>query len=237
MVRVRFPKMSRKVLNALRRVILQELEHPAITTVQVERNTSYYNDEKLVSALSMVPVTGVGRSSIRCKGPCIVTGKDIQGSFESPFEIVVAELFEGQELSLALTSRMGKGKDHSMFQPCICYLDPDEPVLVVEPYLESVEDIVLGGLATLMDMLDDLHSVIDSSYRKTKKLDMAAKRGKYVIKNNYTTIADVVSRGDYVAPHPLQNEVEIYAKKDVILSEKEKAYTQLECALENVEYL
>ena len=99
------PKPIAREINALRRILLLEISGPAITNVRVDCNTSLYNDEKIVQSLSTVPVTDIGESTINCIGPCLVTSRDIEGDFTSPYEVTICELFKGEMLYLTLTSQ------------------------------------------------------------------------------------------------------------------------------------
>ena len=204
----RFPSLSRGELNALRRIILQDIKGPAITEVQVDHNTSLYNDEKIVHSLSMVPVNGTGESTINCIGPMLVTSKDIEGDFTSPYEITICELFEGEMLYLTVTSEEGLGRDHSMFRQCMCWLGAEDEVFI-ESFIRDPDDIMLDALVRMMDILQE-----------TQQKDS--------LKCISTTVPDIVCNGKYKKEHPLRELVHMMEDKQLIKQRIEDIITRIE---------
>ena len=217
------PSVSRSTLNALRRVIIQDLPSPAITSVSVDVNTSDFNDEKIVFALSCVPIDREGLAEISCSGPCEVTPDDIHGDFSSPFkDMILATLYEGQTLQMRLVATTGTGKTHSMFQPVsACHLDPDKNLLNIEPYLRSADDLFVDGILNLTEQLETFKGVVQQ-YDDSGTLLVEGR----------TTIPDLVSNGKYNMPHPLIDKVELYESKDRLLQQIDEKLQELEDALD-----
>lgn len=130
------------IANALRRIMLAEVETVAIETVAIEQNSSIIQDEVLAHRLGLVPLK---IDPIRVEeGEVIKFKMEVTASekFESVYsgallwvpeseeqaekfkgeepsvvhdDILVAKLARGQEIVLEATCVAGEGKDHAKF--------------------------------------------------------------------------------------------------------------------------
>jgi len=125
-------------VNTVRRLILDEVMTMAIDTVEIRKNDSALYDEMLASRLGLIPLTtdlasyklrsqcaceGEGCLSCEVKltlkktGPCNVYASDLQTSdpkIKPAYDkILIVKLFDGQEIDIAATATLGKGKEHA----------------------------------------------------------------------------------------------------------------------------
>lgn len=129
--------------NALRRALITEVPSLAIEDVKIYENSSVLFDEILALRLGLVPLRtdlnefvlpqkceceGEGCSACQTKatlageGPTTLYSKDLETEpgIEVPYkDIPIVELGEGQELILEATAQMGKGKQHTKWQPTV----------------------------------------------------------------------------------------------------------------------
>jgi DNA-directed RNA polymerase subunit D len=130
-------------VNTLRRYIVNEVPTMAIELVEMQRNDSILYDEVLSHRLGLLPLTTdlgsyrlpseeevktqeyLAQSSctltLDVKGPCIVLAKDLKSKDPAVKPVYpdmpIVKLLEGQELKLAATAVLGKGKTHAKWSP------------------------------------------------------------------------------------------------------------------------
>ncbi|MBI2105628.1 DNA-directed RNA polymerase subunit D [Candidatus Woesearchaeota archaeon] len=134
------------LVNALRRLIMEEVPVMAIDEVTFSKNNSALYDEMIAHRLGLLPLStdlqgynlkeeckckGKGCSScqvkmmLQAKGPCTVFAKDIKSkdSKIKPIypEMPITILLKGQNLELEAIATLGKGKNHSKFSPGLAY--------------------------------------------------------------------------------------------------------------------
>ena len=134
------------LVNALRRLIIEEVPTIAIDEVTFVKNNSALYDEIMAHRLGLLPLTSDiksynfqddckcgGKGCARCqvkiilqtKGPCTVYASDLKAKDpkirpvhpETPITI----LLKGQDLQLEATAKLGTGKQHSKFSPGLAY--------------------------------------------------------------------------------------------------------------------
>ena len=159
------------VLNALRRVIISELEIWAVDDVEINSNTSIMPDEMLASRLALVPVRCLQEPSSDDTQPTMTmnitcqdaietiysSSIDCEKHFEIPFkDIPLVKLKRGQTIQLTAYLKRDCGHEHSKWSPtCKCaFRKRDNQPDVFEFNVESVgaltpDEIVLSGLEKL----------------------------------------------------------------------------------------
>jgi len=129
--------------NALRRSLISEVPSLAIDDVKIYENSSVLFDEMLAHRLGLVPLKapvdefvlpeecscdGEGCSACMTSATLSSDGEGVVYSGDLNTEDVVevvdediplAKLGEGQEIKLEAIARMGKGKEHSKWQPTV----------------------------------------------------------------------------------------------------------------------
>jgi DNA-directed RNA polymerase subunit D len=128
--------------NALRRAMLADIPKMAIDYVEIYDNTSVMFDEMLAHRMGLIPIkTNLDMYNIReecdchgegcalcqvsftlsAEGPCMVHSRDMKSSdpetVPADDNVPIIELKERQKLVLTAVARLGKGKEHSKFQP------------------------------------------------------------------------------------------------------------------------
>jgi DNA-directed RNA polymerase subunit D len=128
--------------NAVRRAMLADIPKMAIDYVDIYDNTSVMFDEMLAHRMGLIPIkTNLDMYHLReecdCKGegcalcqvtftlsaegPCMVHSRDMKSSdpetVPADDNVPIIELKEGQKVVLTAVARLGRGKEHSKFQP------------------------------------------------------------------------------------------------------------------------
>ncbi len=160
------------LVNALRRLILEEVPTIAIDEVTFVKNNSALYDEMIAHRLGLLPLTSdiksyefqedckcKGKGCARCqvkmtlqaKGPCTVYASDLK-SKDSKIKPVYLEtpitiLLKGQDLQLEATAKLGRGKDHTKFSPGLAYYR-------FYPTLKASKDSNIKKCAELSDNLE-----------------------------------------------------------------------------------
>lgn len=183
---VEFKKTHNTIVNAFRRVILDEVPTFAIEDVEVVKNDSALYDETLAHRLGLVPLvtdldTYNKKSECKCGSIgcalCEVklslsqeeNGYVYSGSIKSddpkiiPFfkTIPVTKLLEGQEIEVNLTAVLGTGREHAKWAPAHAFLreNGDAVELVIEPFGQlSGKDIFNKAVDVLIEKIDELES-------------------------------------------------------------------------------
>ena len=167
------------LVNALRRLILEEVPTIAIDEVTFVKNNSALYDEVISHRLGLLPLTSDiksynfredckcnGKGCARCqvkiisqaKGPCAVYASDLKSKDpkikpvypETPITI----LLKGQDLQLEAVAKLGRGKDHAKFSPGLAYYR-------FYPNLKTNKDSNIKKCAELSDNLEAKNSKLE----------------------------------------------------------------------------
>ncbi len=160
------------LVNALRRLIIEEVPTIAIEEVTFVKNNSALYDEVIAHRLGLLPLTSdiksynfqddckcKGKGCSRCqvkmtlqtKGPCTVYASDLK-SKDSKIKPVYPEtpitlLLKGQDLQLEATARLGRGKEHAKFSPGLAYYR-------LYPSIKTTKDSDIKKCAELSENLE-----------------------------------------------------------------------------------
>jgi DNA-directed RNA polymerase subunit D len=146
------------LVNALRRLVMEEVPAMAIEEVTFNKNTSALYDEMIAHRMGLLSITtdlssynlkedckckrkGCSRCQLKMtlqtKGPCTVYAKDIvsKDSKVKPAhqDSVLALLLKGQVLELEALASLGRGKDHSKYSPGLAFY-------IEKPALKTTKD-------------------------------------------------------------------------------------------------
>jgi DNA-directed RNA polymerase subunit D len=141
--------------NLLRRSMLESVPTMAIHDVAFAKNSSALYDEIIAHRLGLVPLStdlkgytlpaackcngeGCARCTVklvlRAKGPCTVYASDIKSKDPkikpAHGDMPIAKLLKGQELELEATAKLGQGKQHVKWSPCLAWYTY-EPIITV----------------------------------------------------------------------------------------------------------
>ena len=134
------------LVNALRRLVMEEVPTMAIDEVTFVKNNSALYDEVISHRMGLLPLTSDlksynfeedckcnGKGCSRCqvkmtlqaKGPCTVYASDIK-SKDSKIKPIYPEtpitlLLKGQDIEIEAVAKLGRGKDHTKFSPGLSY--------------------------------------------------------------------------------------------------------------------
>lgn len=131
-VKLLFKGTDAATVNALRRTIMAGVPILAVEDVHFYQNTSVMFDEMLAHRLAMVPLKMDSKKYkegdkvkliLEKEGPATVYSKDIKSTDPkiepAKLNIPITKLTEGQTLKVEMDAIVGKGKEHSKFQPAI----------------------------------------------------------------------------------------------------------------------
>jgi DNA-directed RNA polymerase subunit D len=132
--------------NALRRIMIEAVPAMAIEDVEIRKNSSVLYDEIIAHRLGLLALktdlktytvhddcSCEGEGCAKCtttltlsiKGPCTVHAKDLkpQDPTIQPIhpETPIAKLLKGQEIEIIATVKLGRGKDHAKWSPCLAW--------------------------------------------------------------------------------------------------------------------
>ena len=141
--------------NMLRRAMMESVPTMAVDSVEFKENSSVLYDEIIAHRLGLVPLSTdlkgytlpatckcAGEGCARCtlkltlkaKGPCIVYASDIKSKdpkVKPVFgDIPIVKLLKGQEIELEATAKLGQGKQHVKWTPCLAWY-VYEPIITV----------------------------------------------------------------------------------------------------------
>lgn len=134
--------VSVSMANAIRRTVLGEVYSLAVEEVEYYNNTSSLYDEILAHRLSLIPVRAdlsllnpkekcsckegcpscEVEFSLKKKGPGVVYSDDIKPpnkKFVPVKGVPIVKLGKNQEVELKATAILGRGKEHSRWQPAV----------------------------------------------------------------------------------------------------------------------
>ncbi|MDD3421069.1 MAG: DNA-directed RNA polymerase subunit D [Methanocellales archaeon] len=136
--------VSSAFANAIRRSAIAEVPTLAIEDINIYENTSVLFDEMLALRLGLIPLetdleSYILRSECKCEegcpqcqvsltlsaeGPKVVYSGELKSSdpkiVPSDERIPLIKLMEGQKVYLEAIARLGKGQEHSKWQPAMC---------------------------------------------------------------------------------------------------------------------
>ena len=167
------------IVNALRRLIIEEVPTITIEEVTFAKNNSALYDEIIAHRLGLLPLISDiksynfqedckcdGKGCARCqvklalqtKGPCTVYASDLK-SKDPKIKPVYPEtpitlLLKGQDLQLEATAKLGTGKQHTKFSPGLAYYR-------FYPTLKTHKDSNIKKCAELSDNLDAKDSKLE----------------------------------------------------------------------------
>lgn len=129
---------TKEYVNSLRRYFMDHTPILAVETVKFQNNTSVQYDEMIAHRIGLMPLTtdlstyvlkrrckcgGVGcaqctvQLSLQVKGPKTVYAEDFKTTDPKVKPVypkmILAKLFDGQEISLVATASVGQGVDHA----------------------------------------------------------------------------------------------------------------------------
>jgi len=181
-----FKKTHNTIVNAFRRIILDEVPTFAIEDVEIVKNDSALYDETLAHRLGLVPlVTDLDTYNLKCECKCGSVGCALcevkmsltqsepgyvySGSIKSDdpkiipafTTIPVTKLLSGQEVEVNLTAVLGNGRIHAKWAPAHTYLkeNGDAVDLVIESFGQlSGKDIFNKSIDILIGKIEELES-------------------------------------------------------------------------------
>ncbi|MEC8221219.1 MAG: DNA-directed RNA polymerase subunit D [Nanoarchaeota archaeon] len=184
---VSFKDTHNTIVNAMRRIILDEVPTFAIEDVEVVKNESPLYSETVAHRLGLVPLktdlksynfkescTCGGVGCALCEVKLTLAQKEegyvFSGSIKSDdpqivpadMNIPITKLFPGNELELNLKAVLGRGRVHAKWAPAHTYLkegDKNEVNLVIESFgqLDS-KDIYNNAIDILVEKINELES-------------------------------------------------------------------------------
>ena len=170
-------------MNAIRRVVMQDVPCFAIEDISIYENDSVMFDEFVGHRLGMLPIKSnakgykVGDSVkmvLEKEGPCEVFSKDIKSTDPkvevSDKNIPLTKLGKNQRIKLEMKAVMQSGREHAKWQPAVISYQQDEKdegnfTLIVES----------SGSLTAKEILDKAIKVLQG---KTKQFEKETKKIK-----------------------------------------------------------
>ncbi|MAG52573.1 MAG: DNA-directed RNA polymerase subunit D [Nanoarchaeota archaeon] len=159
------------IINALRRMIVEEVPTMAIEDVTFVKNNSALYDEIIAHRLGLLPLTTdlkgydfvdkckcKGKGCARCqlklileaKGPCTVLSENLKSKdtkIKPAYpDMPITKLLKGQVLQLEAVASLGQGKNHIKFSPGL-------------PYYRSVPILTVSGNANLNSLKEKCKNI------------------------------------------------------------------------------
>lgn len=160
--------------NALRRTAMSQVPVFGIDKVTTYENDSALFDEYIANRIGLIPIeTPSGYTekdvvlfSLDKDGPATVYSKSLKSSDSKVTvannDIPIMKLLEGQHLRLEAKARLGTGKEHARFQPCVVAYEMDAKEkgafnFTVESFGQlSAKDIVVSAMEILAEKMKAL---------------------------------------------------------------------------------
>ncbi len=137
---------SASMMNALRRIAINEVPVMAIEDVEIRKNSSVLYDETIAHRLGLVPLTtdsesfslpaeckcngaGCARCQVKltlsCDEPGMVYSEELKSKdpkIKPAFgKIPIVKLIKGQKLEVEVTAVLGQGKEHAKWSPGLVF--------------------------------------------------------------------------------------------------------------------
>ena len=164
-------------VNAIRRVVMQDVPTLAIEDVSIYENDSVVFDEFLAHRLGMLPIKSSAKGYkvgdgvklvLEKEGPCTVYSKDIK-STDPKVEVAdkkvpLLKLVKKGKVKLEMKAVMQSGREHAKWQPAVISFEQDEKEegcfrLMVEPSGSlSTREILEKAAAILQTKIKELEN-------------------------------------------------------------------------------
>jgi len=148
---------STALVNAFRRIIMEEVPAMAIEDIEIRQNNSALYDEMIGLRLGLLPLTtelkdynlpseckckGEGcaqcqaKLTLKAKGPGMVYASQIKSDDPKVKPVYpkmpIVSLLEGQEVELEARAVLGRGKEHTKWSPGIAYYQQVPEIEIVK---------------------------------------------------------------------------------------------------------
>ncbi|MBI2134795.1 DNA-directed RNA polymerase subunit D [Candidatus Woesearchaeota archaeon] len=203
---------SAAFVNALRRIIIEEVPTMAIEDVEFRKNNSILYDEMIAHRLGLMPLKTdlksynlpekckcEGKGCARCQlkltihvtnkkaAPITVYASDIKSKDPAVKPVYpttpIVKLLKDQSLELEATAVLGKGKDHSKWSPALVYYK-------YKPVIE------IGNVKNPEEMVEAAHGNVFEI--KNGKLEVIKDN---LFKYDLAGVAEEVSKGEVKVTH------------------------------------
>lgn len=152
--------------NALRRVMMESVPTMAIDEVEFRKNNSVLYDEILAHRLGLIPLKtdlksytlpakckcgGVGCSrctvklTLKHSSPGMVSAFAIKSkdpAIKPVYDIPIVALIKEQELEFEATAKLGQGREHAKWSPCLAYYKYMPEIVIDAAKCSNAESIV-----------------------------------------------------------------------------------------------
>jgi len=189
--------MKDSLANAIRRY-LNEVSVLAIDEVEISKNNSPLYDEAIAHRLGLVPLKMEGPISekkeikfkLTYKKEGFVRSEELKGDVKVVYDqIPITFLNKDQELSLTATAKLGKGVEHSKFNPGFMYYRTVNEVAVGKEFLEEVKNACPnvtikekdGKVVVLDDGLKEVCDVIEGLAESQGKTAEVTPKGEIIV--------------------------------------------------------
>ena len=142
-------KINESIANAIRRSVGQ-IPVLAIEEIEISKNGSSLFDETIAHRLGLVPLKmdkkfekSSPKLTIKSKNEGIIYSGEMTGNAKVVYDrIPLTSLNKGQEIELTAFTKVGKGSEHSKFNPGLVYYRNSSEVLVDKDVAEEIKKSV-----------------------------------------------------------------------------------------------
>ncbi len=152
--------------NALRRTMMESVPTMAIDEVEFRKNNAVLYDEIVAHRLGLIPLKtdlksytistkckcgGVGCSrctlklTLKCSSPGMVSASAIKSkdpAVKPLYDIPIVTLIKEQELEIEATAKLGQGKEHTKWSPCLAYYKHLPEIIIDAAKCSNSESVV-----------------------------------------------------------------------------------------------
>ncbi len=222
-------------VNALRRIMLEEVPTMAIEEVSISKNNSILYDEMIAHRLGLLPLTTDLKSYeqaddladmeklsaknyvtlvLSAKGPGIVYASELKSKDPAVKPVYpkmpIVKLLKGQALELEAKAVLGNGRMHTKWSPCLAYYKQKPNVEIGN--VDNPEKIVEATHGNIVEIKNGKLEVIKDNLFK---YDMAgvleeASEGKIKVTYDNDFIFHVESWGQLSCKEILNEALDIY---------------------------
>lgn len=142
-------EIEESLANAIRRYV-GEIPTLAITEVEISKNDSPLYDETISHRLGLIPLkteksmndkTEI-KLKLSSKKTGFVSSKELKGGAEVVYEnMPITYLDEGQELSLSAIAKLGRGIEHSKFNPGLMFYRAISEIKMSKDFLGEIKSL------------------------------------------------------------------------------------------------